>query len=97
MSCAGDPSAESGEGSEDLIGGVLVLTLRTPVYGASFGADGVKYSGLLRAHSSSWPEVQAVKCATVSGTLFSSDVPELVLAASLVADIEKARASALSS
>ncbi|MFF3004165.1 hypothetical protein ACFVTF_15320 [Kitasatospora sp. NPDC057940] len=58
----------------------LVLTLRSPVYGVSFGADGVKYCGLLRARSYAWSEVREVRSATVPGTLFSSGLPELVLA-----------------
>ncbi|MER6303223.1 hypothetical protein ABT247_27190 [Kitasatospora sp. NPDC001539] len=57
----------------------LVLVIRAPMFGVSFGAAGVTYSGLLRARSYTWQEVEAVRSATVSGTLFSSDVPELVL------------------
>ncbi|MFF2147436.1 hypothetical protein [Kitasatospora sp. NPDC058190] len=58
----------------------LVLTVRAPMCGASFGPAGLKYSGLLRARSYTWSEVERVECATVPGTLFSSDLPELVLA-----------------
>ncbi len=58
----------------------LVLTLRTPMYGVSFGPTGLRYSGLLRARSYTWSEVAKVEYATVPGTLFSSDLPELVLA-----------------
>ncbi|CAN3979932.1 hypothetical protein KPATCC21470_2568 [Kitasatospora purpeofusca] len=57
----------------------LVLTFRAPMFGVSFGASGVKYSGLLKSRSYAWSEVQEVKCAVVTGTLFSSDLPELVL------------------
>ncbi|MFB7670153.1 hypothetical protein ACFC26_01945 [Kitasatospora purpeofusca] len=57
----------------------LVLTIRAPMFGVSFGAPGVKYSGLLKSRSYAWSEVQEVKCAVVTGTVFSSDVPELVL------------------
>ncbi|WP_327674819.1 hypothetical protein [Kitasatospora sp. NBC_00458] len=58
----------------------LVLTIRAPMYGVSFGDAGVKYSGLLNSRSYTWSEVREVRSAVVSGTLFSSDVPELVLA-----------------
>ncbi|MFJ9839736.1 hypothetical protein ACIRYZ_04585 [Kitasatospora sp. NPDC101155] len=58
----------------------LVLTVRTPMYGVSFGPAGLTYSGLLRARSYTWSEVERVESATVPGTLFSSDLPELVLA-----------------
>ncbi|MFJ9771434.1 hypothetical protein ACIRVF_09330 [Kitasatospora sp. NPDC101157] len=58
----------------------LALTLRAPMYGVSFGPTGLKYSGLLRARSYSWSEVEKVERATVPGTLFSSELPELALA-----------------
>ncbi|MCG6500003.1 hypothetical protein [Kitasatospora sp. A2-31] len=72
--------------ADDLIPLVLtgvpgaVLTVRAPMSGVSFGAAGVKYSGLLTSRSYPWSEVAGVKSAVVSGTLFSSDVPELALA-----------------
>ncbi|MBO1414661.1 hypothetical protein [Streptomyces sp. FH025] len=58
----------------------LVLTVRAPIYGVSFGPAGLKYSGLLRARSYTWSEVERVEHAKAAGTLFSSDLPELVLA-----------------
>ncbi|MFG2910299.1 hypothetical protein ACGF13_35275 [Kitasatospora sp. NPDC048286] len=58
----------------------LVLTVRAPIYGVAFGDAGVKYSGLLKSRSYTWPEIQEVRPAVVTGTLFSSDVPELLLA-----------------
>ncbi|MFJ9446269.1 hypothetical protein ACIRRH_31080 [Kitasatospora sp. NPDC101235] len=65
-----------------VLGGVpgLVLTVRAPMFGVSFGDAGVKYSGLLNSRSYTWSEIQEVRPAVVSGTLFSSDVPELLLA-----------------
>ncbi|WP_328957392.1 hypothetical protein [Kitasatospora purpeofusca] len=58
----------------------LVLTFRAPMFGVSFGASGVKCSGLLNSRSYAWSEVQEVKYAVVTGTVFSANVPELVLA-----------------
>ncbi|MBO1414657.1 hypothetical protein [Streptomyces sp. FH025] len=58
----------------------LVLTVRAPMYGVSFGPAGLKYSGLLRGRSYTWSEIERVECATTPGTLFSSILPELVLA-----------------
>lgn len=58
----------------------MVLTIRAPIFGVSFGERGVQYSGLLRGRSYTWPEIQEVRSAVVPGTLFSADVPELALA-----------------
>ncbi|MFE3876793.1 hypothetical protein ACFXPX_20685 [Kitasatospora sp. NPDC059146] len=57
----------------------LFLTVRAPMYGVSFGPKGLKYSGLLRARSYEWSEIERVECATLPGTLLSSDLPALVL------------------
>lgn len=58
----------------------LVLTVRAPMSGVAFGGTGVKYSGLLRSRSRTWSEIREVRPAVVSGTLLSSDLPELHLA-----------------
>ncbi|MEU1289529.1 hypothetical protein [Kitasatospora sp. NPDC005856] len=58
----------------------LVLTVRAPMFGVSFGDAGLKYSGLLKSRSYTWSEIQEVRPAVVTGTVFSSDVPELLLA-----------------
>lgn len=57
----------------------LVLTVRAPMFGVSCGNAGVKYSGLLNSRSYTWSEIQEVRSAVVSGTLFSSALPELLL------------------
>ncbi|MFJ2781016.1 hypothetical protein [Kitasatospora sp. NPDC087315] len=57
-----------------------VLTFRAPVFGVSYGPAGVKYSGLLRARSYVWADIREVRVAVLEGTVYSSDVPELVLA-----------------
>ncbi|MER8100876.1 hypothetical protein [Kitasatospora sp. NPDC094016] len=57
-----------------------VLTFRAPVFGVSYGSAGVKYSGLLRARSYAWADLREVRVAVLPGTVYSSDVPELVLA-----------------
>uniref|UniRef100_UPI002F906AF8 hypothetical protein n=2 Tax=unclassified Kitasatospora TaxID=2633591 RepID=UPI002F906AF8 len=98
----------------------LMLTIRAPMYGVAFGDTGLKYSGLLNSRSYTWSGIQEVRPAVVSGTLFSSTVPELLLASGktdrlpmlagygsgntpnqrieqLVAELEEARSSALSS
>ncbi|MFF2745744.1 hypothetical protein ACFVVA_09390 [Kitasatospora sp. NPDC058048] len=105
-----------------VLGGVpgLMLTIRAPMYGVAFGDTGLKYSGLLNSRSYTWAEIQEVRSAVVSGTLFSSTVPELLLISGkidqfpmlagygsgntpnqrieqLVAELEEARSSALSS
>ncbi|MBD0672720.1 hypothetical protein [Streptomyces sp. CBMA156] len=57
-----------------------VLTFRAPVFGVSYGPAGVKYSGLLGARSYAWADIREVRVAVLRGTVYSSDVPELVLA-----------------
>ncbi|WP_380281925.1 hypothetical protein [Kitasatospora purpeofusca] len=57
-----------------------VLTFRAPVFGVSYGPAGVRYSGLLRARSYVWADIREVRVAVLEGTVYSSDVPELVLA-----------------
>ncbi|WP_424860330.1 hypothetical protein [Streptomyces sp. MMS24-I29] len=58
----------------------VVLTFRAPVFGVSYGPAGVKYSGLLGARSYVWADIREVRVAVLEGTVYSSDVPELVLA-----------------
>ncbi|MGA6168878.1 hypothetical protein ACPEIF_01290 [Streptomyces sp. NPDC012600] len=58
----------------------VLLTLRAPVLGVSCGPAGVRYSGLLGARSHAWADIREVRVAVVPGTVYSSDVPELVLA-----------------
>lgn len=58
----------------------VVLTFRAPVFGVRHGPDGLRYSGLLNARSHAWTDIREVRVAVVSGTVYSSDVPELVLA-----------------
>ncbi|MEV7356875.1 hypothetical protein [Kitasatospora sp. NPDC091276] len=57
-----------------------VLTFRAPVFGVSYGPAGVKYSGLLRTRSYVWADIREVRVAVLEGRVYSSDVPELVLA-----------------
>lgn len=57
-----------------------VLTFRAPVFGVSYGPAGVKYSGLLGARSYVWADIREVRVAVLEGTVYPSDVPELVLA-----------------
>ncbi|MEE1735134.1 hypothetical protein PUR49_01010, partial [Streptomyces sp. BE147] len=58
----------------------VVLTFRAPVFGVSYGPAGVKYSGLLGARSYVWADIRKVRVAVLEGKVYSSDVPELVLA-----------------
>ncbi|MFI8817319.1 MULTISPECIES: hypothetical protein [unclassified Streptomyces] len=58
----------------------VVLTFRAPVFGVRYGPDGLRYSGLLNARSHAWTDNREVRLAVVSGAVYSSDVPELVLA-----------------
>lgn len=58
----------------------VVLTFRAPVFGVRYGPDGLRYSGLLNARSHAWTDIREVRVAVVSGTVYSSDIPELVLA-----------------
>ncbi|MEE1767060.1 hypothetical protein PUR34_02340 [Streptomyces sp. JV185] len=58
----------------------VVLTFRAPVFSVSYGPDGVRYSGLLNARSHAWADVLEVRVAVLPSTVYSSDVPELVLA-----------------
>ncbi|MET8701986.1 hypothetical protein ACFVUH_20695 [Kitasatospora sp. NPDC058032] len=58
----------------------VVLTFRAPAFGVSYGPAGLKYSGLLGARSYAWSEIREVRVAVLSGNVYSSDVPELVLA-----------------
>ncbi|MFD7533649.1 MULTISPECIES: hypothetical protein [unclassified Streptomyces] len=57
-----------------------VLTFRAPVFGVSYGPAGLKYSGLLSARSYVWADIREVRVAVLKGRVYSSDVPELVLA-----------------
>ncbi|MFB7917947.1 hypothetical protein [Streptomyces sp. NPDC056061] len=57
-----------------------VLTFRAPVFSVSYGPAGVRYSGLLGVRSYAWADVLEVRVAVLSGNVYSSDVPELVLA-----------------
>ncbi|MYU22697.1 PH domain-containing protein [Streptomyces sp. SID8352] len=57
-----------------------VLTFRAPVFGVRYGPDGLRYSGLFNARSHAWADIREVRVAVLSGTVYSSDVPELVLA-----------------
>ncbi|MFB7470425.1 hypothetical protein [Kitasatospora sp. NPDC056184] len=57
-----------------------VLTFRAPVFGVSYGPTGLRYSGLLGARSYAWADVREVRVAVLKGRVYSSDVPELVLA-----------------
>ncbi|MFF9573130.1 hypothetical protein [Streptomyces sp. NPDC014685] len=57
-----------------------VLTFRAPVFGVSYGPTGLKYSGLLRSRSYAWADIREVQVAVLEGRVYSSDVPELVLA-----------------
>ncbi|MER5351906.1 hypothetical protein ABT093_16450 [Kitasatospora sp. NPDC002551] len=57
-----------------------VLTVRAPVFGVSYGPAGLKYSGLLGARSYGWADIREVRVAVLQGKVYSSDVPELVLA-----------------
>ncbi|MFE7632866.1 hypothetical protein ACFU7Z_02510 [Kitasatospora sp. NPDC057518] len=57
-----------------------VLTFRAPVFGVSYGPAGVKYSGLLGARSYAWADIREVRVAVLEGRVYTSDVPELVLA-----------------
>ncbi|MEE1735174.1 hypothetical protein PUR49_01240, partial [Streptomyces sp. BE147] len=54
----------------------VVLTFRAPVFGVSYGPAGVKYSGLLGAHSYVWADIRKVRVAVLEGKVHSSDVPE---------------------
>ncbi|MER6365751.1 hypothetical protein [Kitasatospora sp. NPDC001527] len=58
----------------------VVLTFRAPVFGVSYGPTGLKYSGLLGSRSYVWADIREVRVAVLEGTVYSSDVPELVLA-----------------
>ncbi|MFG3532450.1 hypothetical protein ACGF8B_37905 [Streptomyces sp. NPDC047917] len=57
----------------------VVLTFRSPVFGVRYGPDGLRYSGLLNARSHAWAGIREVRVAVLSSTVYSSDVPELVL------------------
>ncbi|MEL5957316.1 hypothetical protein AADR41_21550 [Streptomyces sp. CLV115] len=56
-----------------------VLTFRSPVFGVRYGPDGLRYSGLLNARSHAWADIREVRVAVLASTVYSSDVPELVL------------------
>ncbi|WP_335934499.1 hypothetical protein [Streptomyces sp. PTD5-9] len=58
----------------------VVLTFRAPVFGVRYGPDGLRYSGLLNARSHAWADIREVRVAVLPSTVYSSDVPELVLA-----------------
>ncbi|MFF2012994.1 hypothetical protein ACFVWY_28530 [Streptomyces sp. NPDC058195] len=58
----------------------VVLTFRAPVFGVRYGPDGLRYSGLLNARSYAWSDIREVRVAVLPSTVYSSDVPELVLA-----------------
>ncbi|MFE7562017.1 hypothetical protein [Kitasatospora sp. NPDC057500] len=57
-----------------------VLMLRAPAFGVSYGPAGLEYSGLFGKRSHAWADVREVRVAVLKGTIYSSDVPELVLA-----------------
>ncbi|MFE2290541.1 hypothetical protein [Streptomyces sp. NPDC059452] len=57
-----------------------LLTLRAPGLGVSYGPAGVRYSGLFGARSHAWKDIREVRVAVLPSTVYSSDVPELVLA-----------------
>ncbi|MFF7454206.1 hypothetical protein [Kitasatospora sp. NPDC008115] len=57
-----------------------VLMLRAPRFGVSYGPTTLKYSGLLGTRSHAWADVREVRVAVLKGSVYSSDVPELVLA-----------------
>ncbi|MGW4897784.1 PH domain-containing protein [Kitasatospora sp. NPDC004240] len=56
----------------------LVLVVRVPLFRVSFGPAGLRYTGLLRSRSYSWPEIREVRYVS-GGELFSSHTAELVL------------------
>ncbi|MER8236341.1 hypothetical protein [Streptomyces sp. NPDC094049] len=56
-----------------------VLVCRAPVFGVRFGPSGVRYSGLLGSRSYLWADIREVRPAVLPSTVYSSDVPELVL------------------
>lgn len=58
----------------------MLLTLRAPGLGVSYGPAGVRYSGLFGARTYRWADIREVRVAVVQGKVYSSDVPELVLA-----------------
>ncbi|MFJ6017160.1 hypothetical protein [Streptomyces sp. NPDC092952] len=58
----------------------VVLTFRAPVFGVRYGPAGLRYSGLLNARSYAWADIREIRVAVLSSTVYSSDVPELVLA-----------------
>ncbi|MFD7069990.1 hypothetical protein ACFV97_22490 [Streptomyces sp. NPDC059913] len=58
----------------------VVLTFRAPVFGVRFGPDGLRYSGLLNARSHAWADIREVRVTVLKGSVYWSDVPELVLA-----------------
>ncbi|MEV5204021.1 hypothetical protein [Streptomyces sp. NPDC053720] len=58
----------------------VMLTFRAPVFSVSYGPAGVKYSGMFGTRSHAWADVLEVRVAVLPGNVYSSDVPELVLA-----------------
>ncbi|WP_164837651.1 hypothetical protein [Streptomyces sp. B27] len=58
----------------------VLLTLRAPGLGVSYGPAGVQYSGLFGTRTHAWADIREVRVAVVPGKVYSSDVPELVLA-----------------
>ncbi|MFZ4279109.1 MULTISPECIES: PH domain-containing protein [Streptomyces] len=57
-----------------------LLTLRAPRLGVCYGPAGVRYSGLFGTRTHAWADIREVRVAVLPGTVYSSDVPELVLA-----------------
>ncbi|MFJ9690719.1 hypothetical protein [Kitasatospora sp. NPDC101183] len=76
------PRAEVGILVPVLLLGVpgAVMTFRAPVFGVSYGPAGVRYTGLLGSRSYAWAEIREVRVAVLKGKVYTSDVPELVLA-----------------
>ncbi|KDN81510.1 PH domain-containing protein [Kitasatospora cheerisanensis] len=57
-----------------------VMTFRAPFFSVSYGPQGVKYVGLFGSRSHAWADVREVRLTVLKGNVYSSDVPELVLA-----------------
>ncbi|MER5500901.1 MULTISPECIES: hypothetical protein [unclassified Streptomyces] len=58
----------------------VMLTFRAPVFSVSYGPAGVRYTGMFGTRSHAWADVLEVRVAVLSGKVYQSDVPELVLA-----------------
>ncbi|MET9348388.1 hypothetical protein [Streptomyces termitum] len=56
-----------------------LLAVRAPTFAVSYGPAGVGYVGLFGSRFHPWSEVREVRVAVLTGAIYSSDVPELVL------------------